>query len=281
MAYGDPIMAYPLISEWQITIGGTGSSGTRKYLETTETLSGTKEAVPNIGQVWDGDHPITVSSIKMTYLNDNDNCGKLYTVNYDSNSSFNQQFEVAADELPVSVDIGGELIAVEPFRTINDVKTYYWKFVSDEKDVEQPLYKRTAVASIKFTRIVSDAEAYVNTCMDYVGKVNQDTFFGFGIEQVMFEGCSTYQFLNSKGQKRWKAELTFTVRKVTGEGSEDGWNYVLRPDGLGEGAGWDKPVIKTGVNANKSLYEDADFDALLNEGVLNEDENYYPSFPAK
>lgn len=284
---GDSIQVYPLMENWSFNITQSGITGKRTYLECADGLTGvTAEALPTIGTKWDDDYPTcTCKSIDVTYVQNNENCGRKYVCSYDS-SAFVQSEEIAADDLPINVMISGSHVAIEPFTNLdannkktNDI-TYYWNWDSDNAGVHQSIGKMFGICNIKFTRVVDDAANYVKRCLKYVGYVNEGVFFGFTSGMVLFEGVELFQFKNKFGNTRWKAQLSFAVKNVTNNFTEyqkNGWNYMLRKDGKGDVTKWDKPKDKDG----KYMYSGKDFDALLNEGKLTKGENEFNKFPVK
>lgn len=285
---GDAISVYPLVEEWSFNITENGITGTRVYLENLGQITDdgvTPTTLPNIGDVWDSDYnTLTVKSINSTYISKNVDCGKKFSVSYDTNA-FVQQEQVAALDLPVSVDIGGDMMSIEPSITDSDgVTTYYMHWKSDSsKKVNQPIFKHSVVANVQFSRVVDNFESYMKTCFKYYGHINNAQFFGFPYECVMFTGVSLVPFKNKMGNDRWKATLTFSVRNVTnnfsgsdGNGATNGWNYVLRKDPTSATTKWDRPVNSID---GTYLYSTKDFDALMNEGKLQPNEAQFNKFP--
>jgi len=187
------------------------------------------------------------------------------------------------------VDVGGEFTAFEPYtEESGSGKIYYWNWASDGKGVDKAsLFLHKGIANLKRTRVVKQAEVYVLTSLEYIGHVNKGWFFGFPEGMVMFEGCSMFQFKNKMGHDRWKAELNFSIKNVTdkfyydGDGVDvktqlNGWNFIVRGDKAGAVARWDMPLDKNGIG----LYTAMDFDLLISENNLFEDEDYYNKFPS-
>ena len=278
--FGDNISVYPLVQEWNFTVSESSVSGTRVFLENLGQLPGVdSQNLPNIGDPWDSTYEFcTAKTISVSYMGSSDCGGRKFTVNYDGSPAIISAL-VSSSDLPVSVDVGGELVAVEPY-TVDEsgVKTFHWNWQTDGEGCNQPIFFHQGIANIRFTKVVPDAEAFVKTSMAYVGHVNSGTFFSFPTGWVLYEGCSMYQFKNKLGFNRWKAELHFAVRNVTDDAGEfNGWNFILRKDAAAGGAGgvWDRPVNVNGA----FLYTGLDFDNLLSSHPLSDDEDYYNQFP--
>lgn len=269
--FGDALTVYPLTQEWRFSVSRDGTSGTRVYLEATGQIPGaTTETLPKIGDAWDTNYTTcVVVSIDVSYLNDNPNCGRRFVANYQGIPYTETVIPFTADDLPKSVEIGSEQMAIEE---PGSDESHYWKWESDNVAVKQPIFKHWGIANIRFTKTIKDMKKYIYTCMTYVNHINSGTFFGFPAEMVMFEGANLYQYKNRMGADRWKAELVFAVRNVTDDfiSGKNGWNYVLRKNGT-----WDKPKDLDG----NFLYTTMDFDTLISEHDLNNDEDYYNTFP--
>ena len=274
--FGDGVSVYPLMDQWRFEVSESGVSGTRVFLENKGQLSGAITTnLPDIGDSWSTAYQyVTVKTILVTYPSTED-CGRMFTVNYNGSPSI-QSAQISSNDLPVSIDVGGEFVAFEPYEYNDNGNkvNFSWHWSADGKDVKEPIYRRQAIANIRFTKVVPNAEDFTKLSMDFVGYVNSGTFFGFGPERVMYEGCSLYQFKNKLGFNRWKAELHFSVRQVTQKVINDGWNFLLRPD-KDAPIRWDKPLDQDG----DSLYDTQDFDYLLSSFPLPDDEDYYNNFP--
>jgi len=278
--FGDGISVYALVQEWNFTVTETGVSGTRVFLENQGQLAGvSSERLPNIGDSWDTTYKYcTAKSISVSYFNDRNCNGRKFTVNYNGSPAIISSL-ISSNDLPVSVDVGGDYTSIEPFTTdSNGDNIYYWHWDTDGAGVNQPIFFHNGIANIRFTKVVDNAEAFIKTSMAYVGHVNSGTFFSFPKHWILYEGCNMYQFKNKLGFNRWKAELHFAVRNVTDDAGEfNGWNFILRKDAAAGGAGgmWDRPKDANGGY----LYKELDMDNLLSSHPLNDSEDYFNEFP--
>lgn len=267
---------YELTEGWNFNIAGTSATGTRTYLETTEPMSVATIPLPKIGDAWDTDWPFcTLQAITVSLVNNNENCGKKYTCNYASVINLQTALPSDVDELPVSVDVGGELVSWTQPEGSNA-----WKWVSDDVAVpgSQPLFRKVSTATIRITRVVKDFQAYMATVMDIVNYVNlEPDLLGFPEGALLFTGVNLTQFYNKANQKRWKAELNFVARKIIGPMGanvyEWGWTQIMRDD-TGK---WDIPVGPGGV----TLYTETLFKDLFESDALGDDEDLYPVIPTK
>jgi hypothetical protein len=277
---GESLSVYKLIQEWSFTVTETGITGTRVFLENLGQLPGAEtQQLPTIGTEWGPNYPeVTAKVINSTYMDDKECNGRKFVVQYNGAPAIISAL-VGNDDLPVSVDVGGELIAVEPWATddTGNITEYLWSWDSDGGLVKQPVFFHQGIANIRFTKVVASAEDFVKLSMTYVGHVNEGTFFSFPTGWVLYEGASLYQFKNKMGFNRWKAELHFSVRNVTDDAGEfNGWNFVLRKDADVAEAKWDRPVDPKG----NYLYSALDFDNLLGSMPLSDNEDYFNDFPA-
>jgi hypothetical protein len=279
----DPIMVYPLVSQWHFNSSVDSLSGTRVYLDGSakSILNGiTQVELPRLGDEWDDDYPnITCKSIDTTYLNDNDNCPKKFICAYDGIPYTQTAVSGNENDLPKNVSIGGENRAFEP-------KNNLWKWASNNDNiVHQNISKRTIVANINIVRIVKDFDEYMKTVFGIAGKINQEIFLGFPVGTVLFIGANMSEFRNKIGSKRWSAELVFQVKSVNGRinsgvDNADGWTYSLREDGkVGYIGGWDRPYIPGSPKIY--LYDYAIFNPLFEGHQLGDSENMYPVIPDK
>lgn len=266
---GEPINVYALVEQWRFSVSAENISGTRVYIGSdVEIPDAELTTLPKIGDEWDADYDyVTLKTIDVSYVGDNDNCPKKYICNYDGRPYEQTMVPRSLDDLPVYVDISGEYISWMP-----PSHTYSWQ--SDLKECVQPLYKHVALANFRLYRIVKDFDTYMALCMAYTNRLNATEFKGFPAEMVQFNGVNMYEFRNRLGKKRWRAELNFACRAVTKVVGDalDGWNFILREDkGM-----WDKPINQ---DDGSSLYETVDFDELFETDPLGDEENFFQAFP--
>lgn len=262
---------YALMEQWSFVITNAGTSGTRVYLDTDAVLpNSTKEVIPKIGDSWSDDYPdILCISIAVTYLNNSEDCGKKIVCTYAPDfvtMDFEPQSE---DDLTRNVSVSGEFISWEP-----KDDSYYWSGTTPHDPVKQPVFYSISRAGIQMYRVIKDFPAYMFTVMTTTNAVNNEEFLGFPAETVLFTGANCQEFKNRSGQKRWKVELSFSVRSCTGTyiDNEDGWNYSLR-----ETTGtWEKAVTETG---DYPIYDVISFDPLFTTDPLGDDENLFEDYP--
>lgn len=158
------------------------------------------------------------------------------------------------DELPQTVEYSGEMTLINP---INDPVAARWKWKSDLSSVAQPIPKRVNTSTIRIVRYVSD-EDYSNFtyAVKYLsGKLNDNTFLGSDIGNLLFIGCSTEYFRNVLNTKWWRAELEFLYRSPDSS-TDDGWQKILRLTGA-----WDTPLMNG--DEDTKLYQYGVFNALI------------------
>ena len=256
---------YELVEGWNVTIGASGDSATRTFLETDADLPGsTKVPLPKIGDSFDDDYEnLTLKTISVSIFGGNANCGKKYTCNYDSTPFMQISALMSEDELPRSVEIGAEFIVWEP-------RTWSSTWETDGAPLKQPIHRTVAHMIIKVSRIIHAFDEYTNIVAKAVQKINNDTFLSIPAGMLKFEGATYTEFKNRAGFDRWRVELTFDCRMVTRNFAPnmDGWNFQLREDN-GE---WDKPL--------PLLYTSTDFQELYS-GNLGDDEDLFNTIPDK
>jgi len=268
----DPTIVYALTQNWSFTISDSGVIGTRVYLETTAAMPVASTTLPKLGSTWDSDYPfVTLKTITITYINDNDNCGRLFTCSYDG-SPYTQTAEpLSSEELPKNVSVTGELVSWEPTKS-----SYKWL---DGVAVAQPVFVQVANAEITVTRVVKDFDAYMAQVFFCTNLCNDSELFGFPEGALMFAGADMTEFKNKMGNKRWKADLKFVARKCQGDiaaGASDpdgwGWTFQLRED-TGK---WDEPKLQP---AGKALYAVTDLTVLFETDSLGDLEDLYETVP--
>lgn len=256
---------YELVEGWHVSIGATGNSATRVFLETDADIPGsTRVPLPKIGDSFDNDYEnLTLKTIDISIFGGNPNCGKKYTCNYDSQPFLQLSYDVSEDELPGSVEIAAEYIVWEP-------KTNIYTYATDGKSVVQPVQRIVAHMIIKRSRIIKSFDEYTNIVAKTVHKINNDTFLGIPAGMLKFEGATYTQFKNKAGFDRWRVELTFDCRMVTRTfaANQDGWQFGLRDDN----GQWDRLV--------PNLYLETDFKNLYS-GNLGDDEDLFNTIPDK
>uniref|UniRef100_A0A6H1ZXT0 Uncharacterized protein n=1 Tax=viral metagenome TaxID=1070528 RepID=A0A6H1ZXT0_9ZZZZ len=267
---GDGIQVYSLVEQWRFFVSASSVTGTRVYLDESAALPApaTLTMLPNIGDTWDDDYTnVTLKTIDISYVDNNDNCPKKYVCNYDSVPSVQTAVPLSADDLPIYVDVSGEQISWVPPKG-----TFEW--ASDNSECSQVIFKQVSLATVRMYRVVKTFDVYMATVMALAGKVNATAWRGFYPRTVMFQGANMTQFLNRLGQKRWKAELIFCARSVTKELGDwtDGWNFIVRE----ENGNWDQPRQKVTTDR---LYASVDFTPLFEVDELGDEEDFFQAFP--
>lgn len=267
---GDSIDVYALVQQWSMTISAESIEGTRVYMEDVGQSmpdGSSKTTLPKLGDSWDSDYlNLTLKTITVTYILDNDNCPRKFVCNYNG-VPFTQMAEpLSADDLPKNIEIGGEFNSWEP-------KLNTWKWASDDAPInKQVLNRRIALLTIRITRVIRDFDTYTELCSILINHVNDVELLGFPTETLLFNGANLYEFRNRAGQKRWKVDLQFVARFVTGNPAADGWNYQLRDtDGS-----WDKAI---NVATGHSTYLSASLESLFETDALGDDEDLYNQWP--
>ena len=271
---GETVQVYELTQQWRFTVSANSISGTRIYLGTNASLSTELVDLPNIGDEWSDDYPnVTLKTIDVTYINDNDNCGKRYVCSYDGTPYEQTAVIQDSDEFPRNVSVSGEFIVWEP-------KDNIFKWGSDLTVADQVVFKHVATATFRIVRVVKDFDDYMYDVAKLLNKVNGDTFLGFPAGTVLFNGANMTEFRNRVGSRRWRAELTFTFRTVTGDfgipdegqAPRDGWNYFMRND-----TGKFDSIFN--ANDNSNLYSLEDFTDLFEGHALGSAEDLFNAFP--
>jgi len=267
---GESVQVYELVEQWRFSISASSVSGTRVYLDSDASLGTSRVALPNIGDVWDLDYGnVTLKTIDVTYLNDNDNCGRKYVCNYDGLPYTQTSIVQSSDDFPRSVDVSGEFITWEP-------KGNIFQWGSDDSVTKQAVFKHVATATFRIARVVKDFDDYMHDVAGKVNRVNAANFLGFPAGTVLFIGANMTEFNNRVGFKRWRADLNFVFRTVTGDLRDgyDGWNYFLRND---------TGKFDSIYNANDltNLYELIHFDTLFEGHALGDSEDLFNAFPDK
>ena len=157
------------------------------------------------------------------------------------------------DNLPTTIEYSGE------YSTLNFTKdnavTAGWTWKNAKTVVAQPLAFRVNSSTIKISRYVKDEnmQSFQATHASLAGKVNNNTFRGYGKGCVLYTGCSTEMFKNSGNTRYWKVDLEFASRNPDGT-NYDGWQLQLMMTGF-----WDTPIRSDG----KARYEEGDFSNLF------------------
>lgn len=260
-----------------------GQRGIRNYVDASVRPDATSENLPAIGSGWDDDYPdCRLRNIRVTYIDDNDNCGRKFECTYDTQDLDDAQDQTNEGGIPVTndvnklastIDAGAEMVTWEPYDKSADVEavnplwvpTHFWG--SDSEDVKQLVFKRVVTASFSVERIISDAKMddFLELSFSLQGKLNNSSFFGQPAGTCLYQGCQLQSYLSQFGisnKKKWKGMLTFVYKSVTGTtgAGNDGWNFILRE----ENGEWDKPVMNhPPAGSDGFLYEDGDFDELM------------------
>jgi hypothetical protein len=288
----DPVMVYPLVSQWHFLVTQDSVSGVRVYLDGSAGLNVTQVELPKIGEQWDDDYQyVTCKSVDTSYLNDNDNCPKKYICAYDGVPFTQTAISGNENDLPKTVSIGGENRAFEP-------KSGTWKWESDGEPISnQNLNLRTVVANISISRVVKDFDGYMQTVFKLAGRINSEKFLGFPVGTVLFVGANMSEFKNRMGSKRWMADLNFQAKSCngrieTGVANADGWTYSVReitgtkPKTDSWINGWDRPYIPANPSGTPPtiktyLFLYSSFTELFEGNQLGDDENLYQPIPSK
>jgi len=260
-----------LTKGWSFEISVNGTVGTRTYVEADALPGLTPEDLPELGDAWgttDTEENCTLKRITIRYL-DEKKCFRTYECSYDSTAYDPSQVNTnssgtptttAEEDLPLSIENGGEVVAWEPPKNID---THHWS--SDGASVKQPLFRLVSLTTIRMQRAVYSASLadFLAISVATAGKVNEGTFAGLAAGTVLYTGCNANLFRNTNGKNYWKIDLMFSVRNVPDpqgsiDGFSDGWNWQLRDDtGL-----FDAPYQVDSVGPT-GLYEKADFGDLI------------------
>lgn len=237
-----------LVAEWGVSIGRDTTTGTRKYIAAAALPDRTAVMLPDIGEAWDATLPnLVVANIDIAYLNDDPACGKIYTVQYNTNPVNT----IPREEYPIAISMSGQMDIgeVPDTETLSPGETMYWDGGNTEAD-EDTTKRKTGIATtttISITQQIyeTDFEAFIVESTNVVGKINSTPFmFGYQPTFVRYLGCNARE-LTGANSRRWLVDLNFEVRVVHKKGGGyGGWNYVFD--------------IKTGLYRLKTLGGGAD-----------------------
>ena len=223
----------------------TECTGTRLFLWTPDG----NETLPTMNEQWPAqdtdelDFPMYVKDMNREWAGDHPGIPQ-WTVQY-SNIPQPSENDGLIDLLK-SGDIGGE------FLNIGKATGALW---DDDEPIEQDMFKRVVTVTFKIPKIFKTFESFCNTMTENAGSINEKEFLKFDPEQVLFLGASCAEIRNSRGQKRWKAEMNFSARapQLDDEGHYGGWQHLWN-----EKAGkWQKP------KAENLIYTMMDFNVTL------------------
>jgi len=271
---GTPVEAYTMVRDWELEIANSGGmTGVRSYIEASGMASvtgATKTVVPKIGDAWSTVYSsLTCKRIRIKYLTDNDNCPRTFVCYYDDIQNIQLGETVGKDDLPRTITTTGELVSWEPSNN-------KWQWLSDNKECQQPLFRFCCTQEIIVTRTIKDMDKFNGYVWDCINHTNDTEIWGFPQGSVLFEGADFTEFRNRGGNKRWKVDLKFLARKVSGSiavGSADwGWNTTMRDD-TGE---WDTGNLAA---TGEKLYSTKVFDNLFDSCGLGSDETLYQVMP--
>lgn len=252
-----PIQVCEMVNGYKLVLNEDGHSGTRRYVDASYLPDEDSQELPDIGDSWDDNYPnLRLTNIDITYLNNDDNCPRIYDCSYaskpDSSSIFADE-----EDFPTSISAGFEFISVK-------ATTGKWKWNSDSAAVADTtmIYKNTSTFNIAMRRTIKDLKEFMTTQIAICGKLNSEVFYGFPIGQVMYMGCDAEEtrtpYLNSR---RWNITLNFAVRRVpyTGESDGKGFNWIWRED---------KNIFDAPKNGTSGIYEYASFKKLLSDAGI-------------
>jgi hypothetical protein len=260
------LYVYPLVREWKFEITEQGCTGLRKYID--EDPAGAVSAVelPSIGDPWSTQWPnCRVVRIDINYLGDNDECPQVYTCTYETIFIDTQALEndkqprPDGNQLVIGLETSAELISVDPPEDTSSTTGFVWDF--DGKKVKQPIYFTVNTTTLKMQRMVVDLNLLINASWACIGKINKAAFLGAEAGTVLYTGFTSSPLRSETDKIKWKCELTFVHRTVTGVVGPDldGWNYIIREERENVAdPWWQKPKRLTGATANY-LYESIDF----------------------
>jgi hypothetical protein len=263
---------YPMVKEWKFEITEQGCTGLRKYIDEDPSYVTAPVQLPSIGDPWDDSWPnCRVARIEIEYLGDNDNCPQIYTCHYETIFIDTQALEndgktrPIGDELVIGLETSSELISVNPPTDTTSTTGFTWELDGDK--VTQPIYFTVNTTTVKMQRMVVDLNALINASWACIGKINNDVFLGASAGTLLYTGFTSTPLRSETDRIKWKCELTFVHRTVTGDETPfmDGWNYIIREERANVAdAWWQKPKRLTGSTVNY-LYESAGFNDPAND----------------
>ena len=288
IAFSTAVPVVQLTQNFNFEMHESGQRGTRVFVDASVRPDLSSEDLPAIGSGWSDDYSgCRLRNIRVTYIQDNDNCGRRFECVYDtqsnddSNALTNQSGAGVTNDvtkLACQVDAGSDSVTWEPWEEPSASRfptgtkfTHKWTAAPGAgQDVKQLVFKRTITGQFSVERIIKDSKFrdWLEKSWSKTGKLNDAEFFQFPAGTLLYTGCQmakTWTQFGTSTKREWKGNLIFIYKSVTGSPTAglDGWNWILRED-TGE---WNKPQMKT-VPAGQSgfLYESADFSELLTFG---------------
>ena len=286
IAFSTPIPVVQLTQNFSFEMYESGQRGVRVYVDASIRPDVTSESLPAIGSSWSDDYKgCRLRTIRVSYIQDNDNCGRRFECSYDtqsnddSNSLTNESGAGVTNDvnkLACQMEVGSESVTWEPIKKplaakypTNTKFTHLWNGVAGQF-VEQLLFKRTVTGQFGVERLItaSKISAFLLKSFSHAGTINSVEFFGCPAGTVLYQGCNmskTWTQFGTSTKMQWKGNLIFLYKGVTYDprANADGWNYVLREDsGL-----WQRPkAVAPPAGENGYLYQSTDFTELMTFG---------------
>lgn len=265
-----PTKVYKLGDGFRYDVDSNGIELVQQYINTNDSIISTNFTsidLPNIGDSYDDpDYKfLTAKKISYSYLGDNNDCGKIFTVIFNSKPAI-QTYNINRNDLPKSFEVAAEEIVVDPI----DNSAATWNNTAAK--TEQPLFFRDPLLIMRVTRIIkgnsringgSEIEDFIETSLGKAGKINNAEFFGVNKHQLRYDGCNVKESKDQFGDKIFECELVFTCR------TRD-WNLTINKKTLT----WDKWLV-----GGQDPYEETSFIALFDNQVLNNNAGKYIKFP--
>jgi len=265
-----------LVQDWRGSPAIDGaSSGFRRYLEVDTNddikaeLTGSvhKEELPGLGSAWSNDFPhLLLVRIEVKRTADDPVAPRQFDCYYESRFINTQGMvnngagTIDYTKLETSFESSSEIITLDPAGPTSGYKPYTW--AKANYTVVQSVYFITSITTIKVIRMIKDILAFENTSKGLQGRVNNAAMWN-GVFQpgiILYNGYTSTPFVDGNEMQKWRTELTFTARRVTGGAGDigpgpqgaaemDGWNYCLNENRTQDtDPVWDRPFTKKGTS---------------------------------
>lgn len=208
--------------------------------------------LPTIGHKWseisgDLDHrKCLLRDIDVTFFG-GDARHKQYELSYSTKAKdddTNREPDPGAEFLPRALDVGSEVMSWDATNQTGLV------WATGGGAIEQVASFRIITGKVSIQKVHTTYEKPFGNIRTYGGSINSAEWFNCGAEQLMLIGASINEYINNKGNKRFRTTYRFSFRFVPGYAAV-GWNHLYKK----HAHGWDK--------TNPLLYPTANFKAIF------------------
>lgn len=232
-----------LTEQYRVEDSLTGLTGTRAFHDEYAGSSPTGTvALPALGDRFTND--TTASEYRLTVVSRTKvKWGKhpnkhLWTINYSANfvgqpaqHSGNQT--TGTDKLPVKGRLGGEFLSIDGENAGNQYKWGTGSPIVGTK-INQAIPFKIITGNFTISKRLTELDLYTlhqyNGCINSVAMKIANATYAVGV--VLYEGLDYEDYYNSKSERRWKVDMSFSI-KVQRQSPPPaaavyvGWNYIL------------------------------------------------------